>query len=228
MDPMMLAGAGASLLGGILQSGAAGSAARRAANIAQAQLRMAKNTRDQARGDLQPWRGAGQNALNVYMGEIMPGGGPTAFQQTQDYTFGLNQGLDAINSAAAYRNGPGLSGAQLSALNQFGQDYASTRRDNWLNKLAGVAQAGQNAAAGQGAASFAGMNAASNALDSRANAFMAGGIAQGNAWSTAIDNGLGVLGYLNANRTQPAPYTANPRPATAQMGNGGSVWNPFR
>lgn len=228
MDPMMLAGAGASLLGGILQSGAAGSAARRAANIAQAQLRMAKNATDRARRDQQPWTSAGQNALNVFMGETMPGNGPTAFQQTQDYTFGMNQGLDAVNSAAAYRNGPGLSGAQLQALNQFGQDYASTRRDNWLNRLAGVAQLGQNAAAGQASATFNGLNAASGALDNRANALMAGSIAQGNAWSDAIGNGLGVWGYLNANKTQPAPYNYNAPGAGAQMGNGGSVWNPFR
>lgn len=228
MGPMMLARAGASLLGGKLQADAVGGAARRAANIARAQLRMSKNATRRARLDQQPYTSAGQNSLNVLMSETMPGAGPTAFQQTQDYQFGLDQGLDAINSAAAFRNGPGLSGAQLSALNQFGQDYASTRRDNWLNRLAGVAQMGQNAAAGQASATFNGLNAATGALDNRANALMAGSIAQGNAWNTAIDNGLGVWGYMNANQTQPAQYNYNPRPATAQMGNGGSVWNPFR
>ncbi len=222
-----LLAAGASLLGGILQSGAAGSAARRAANIAQAQLRMTKNVTQQARRDLEPWRTAGQNALASYMGETMPGGGPTAFQQTQDYQFGFDQGTDAVNAASALRNGPGLSGAQLSALNTFGQDYGSQRRGQWLNSLLGVAGMGQNAAAGQGAFSMNGLNAGMTAMDNRANALMAGSIGQANAWSDALGNAVGAWGYMKGMETQPAPYTASGQGYNAAQG-GGQVFNPFR
>lgn len=189
-----LLAAGASLLGGVLGSRAADRAAEAQQRAAEAQLRYARETRDLMRGDLQPWRQQGQNALNMYAAELM-GTGPTQFQQTQDYRFGLDQGTDAVQASAAARGGL-YSGATLQALNQYGQDYGSQRRGQWMNQLAGLSGQGQSAAAGQGAAAMQALGYSNNALSAMGNAQAAGSIGGANAWQDAIGNAVGAWGYM--------------------------------
>ena len=189
-----LLGIGASLLGGILGNKAADKAADAQKQAAYAQIRYARETRDLMRGDLQPWRQQGQNALNLYANELM-GKGPTRFQQTQDYRFGLNQGMDAVQASVA-RNGGLYSGATLQALNQFGQDYGSQRRGQWMNSLADLSGQGLNAAAGQGQAAQATMGAVNDAYAGLGNAQAAGAIGGANAWNSALGNAMGAYGYM--------------------------------
>ena len=117
------------------------------------------------------------------------------FQRSQDYLFGLREGTNAIEASAAARGGL-FSGATMRDLNTFGQDYGSQRRDAYLNRLAGVADTGMNAAQMSGNASMAAAGAMSNALAARGNAAAAGAIGAGNAWSDGIGNALGAWNYM--------------------------------
>jgi hypothetical protein len=60
------------------------------------------------------------------------------------YEFGLNQGVDALDRSAASR-GKLASGAQMQAIDQYGQDYAQTKLNDYWNRLAGINQTGYNA-----------------------------------------------------------------------------------
>lgn len=75
------------------------------------------------------------------------------FRNSTGYQFGLDQGMQAINGNAATQ---GLlnSGSTLKALNTFGQNYANTQYQNYLNPLqnllnSGLQGAGILAGAGQ-------------------------------------------------------------------------------
>jgi hypothetical protein len=117
------------------------------------------------------------------------------FQRSQDYLFGLREGTNAIEAGAAARGGL-FSGATMRDLNIFGQDYGSQRRGEYLNRLAGVADTGMNAAQMSGNASMAAAGNMSNALAARGNAAAAGAIGVGNAWSDGIGNALGAWNYM--------------------------------
>jgi hypothetical protein len=116
------------------------------------------------------------------------------FEASRDFQTGLRGGLDAIDASAA-ASGMGLSGRTLQAVNKFGTDYTMGYRDNYLNKLAGVAGNGQNAAAqrGNAGANFGAM--AGNALGSIGNAQAAGAIGQANAWGNALGDAYGIWNY---------------------------------
>lgn len=117
------------------------------------------------------------------------------FQRSQDYLFGLREGTNAIEASAAARGGL-FSGATMRDLNTFGQDYGSQRRDAYLNRLAGVADTGMNAAQMSGNAAMAAAGNMSNALAGAGNAAAAGAIGRGNAWADGITNALGAWNYM--------------------------------
>lgn len=135
------------------------------------------------------------------------------FQKSQDYLFGLNEGTNAIQASAAARGGL-FSGATMRDLNIFGQDYGSQRRGEYLNRLAGVADTGMNAAQMSGNASMAAAGNISNALAAQGNAAAAGAIGRGNAWSDGIGNALGAWNYMRP-QGGAAQGGGSPRP----MGN---------
>lgn len=113
------------------------------------------------------------------------------FQETQDYTFGLNEGIRAVDASAAAA-GSLNSGATLQALNEFGQNFASLRRAEYLNRLGGLSGAGQNATNALASSAQAFGVGAGNALASLGNARAAGAIGQGNAFAS----GLNTIGSL--------------------------------
>lgn len=135
----------------------------------------------------------------------MTGGTPyQGFQKSQDYLFGLNEGISAVEAGAAARGGL-FSGAAMKDLNTFGQDYASTRRNEYLNRLAGLADTGLSAAQMSGNASTNAAAGVSNALAARGNAQAAGAIGMGNAINQGIGNALGAWNYQQQLRAGGAP-----------------------
>ena len=129
------------------------------------------------------------------------------------YAFRLNEGIKALDRSAAARGGL-LSGAQLKAVNRYGQEYAANEYANAFNRqqlerasilnplqsVAGQAQtsantltnAAGNLGAGEAAALMAGGNAmAANTLGA-GNAAAAGLIGAGNARAS------GYVGSANA------------------------------
>lgn len=104
-------------------------------------------------------------------GPAAPMGAPNydAFFQSPDYLFRVQQGTNALDRSAAAR-GRLYSGAQLRAVTDYGQRAGSQEYGNWFNRLSGLSNSGQNAAAqvgqfGQNYANQAGQNmlAAGNA-----------------------------------------------------------------
>lgn len=95
--------------------------------------------------------GNGTTANNALASLLGVGGNPAAqqqafqnFQNSTGYQFGLNQGTQAITQNAAAQ---GLlnSGSTAKALNTYGQNYANTQYQNYLNPLQSLISSGTTA-----------------------------------------------------------------------------------
>lgn len=109
------------------------------------------------------------------------------FTKTPGYDFRMRQGMDALESSAAARGGL-YSGAAMRDAIQFGQDFGSNEYSNYLARLAGRADTGMSAAAGQAGAAQTAASGVSNALAGIGNARAAGAIGQGNALVGGLQN----------------------------------------
>lgn len=191
-------GAVGGLLGAKKQSDAAKSATRAQSRAAEGQLQLHRDIFEQTKENQEPFIQAGQRATAGLEFELGLGPRPEnylGFEKTGDYNFGLQQGIDAIDASAANR-GNLFSGATLTDLNKFGQDYASLRRSEYLSRLGALS--GQGMAGTQALANSANAFAqgAGSAMAGLGNAQAAGAIAQGNAFSSglnAVTTGIGQI-----------------------------------
>jgi hypothetical protein len=155
------------------------------------------------------------------------------------YAFRLNEGIKALDRSAAARGGL-LSGAQLKAVNRYGQEYAANEYGNAFNReqlqrasilnplqsLSGQAQtsantmsqAAGNLGANQSAALMAGGNAAAAGLIGAGNARASGYVGGANA----LTGGLGQ--YMNY--TQGQNLLAGLQ-GGGMGGNAGAATNPY-
>ena len=220
--------AGATILGSVLQSNAAKSAAStqaNAANNAAALQQQQFNTINQQQA---PYRQAGYTALNQ-IGQMTPyltqQFGPQQLQSNlaPNYQFMLGQGTGA--NTQAMNAGGGGSNVQRS--NQiFGENYASNayqnaftnfqqQRQNIYNTLAGIAGIGQT---GQTATNQAGMTAAGNigqAGIGAASAIGAGQVGSANALAG---------GLTGAGNSYVLSQLLNPANAAGTQA-GGDMWS---
>jgi len=141
-------GAGASIYAASKQSDAIKSG-QDSANAAQLQALQLE------RGDLAPFRTAGENAL-LRAGNLAGANGPDAataamgdFYTSPGYDFRLKEGLRAVDAGAS-ANGILHSGATIKAEQAYGQGLASSEFDKYYNRLFGLSQLGENAAAQTG------------------------------------------------------------------------------
>lgn len=135
-----------------------------------------------------------RDAAQAYIdGQGTPYGG---MSMSPSARFLLGEGRDTIEAGAASRGGL-YSGAALQGLERFRQNIALGDRENQLNRLLGLTQTGQSAAAGQGAAGINFANAYGNNLQAGANAAGAGYVGVGNAVNDGIGN---YMAYQNYNR----------------------------
>jgi uncharacterized protein CbrC (UPF0167 family) len=178
--------AGASIFG----ASKASKAQQQAAMMAIAEQRRAENV---IRGDLEPYREAGEAATAELQERLPFLTSPIEMTQenlekTPGYQFTREQGLKATQNAAAAR-GLGVSGAALKGAATFATGLANQtykdqfaleniNRENAYTRLMGVITAGQNAAARTGAATMTAAGKASDAL-------IGSGNAQAAAWNTA-------------------------------------------
>lgn len=130
----------------------------------------------------QPYYDAGTSALSRL--EKLNAGDFSAFIQSPDYQFPLQQGVEGINRAAASR-GALNAGATDVDLMRYGQGLASQNYGNYYARLAQLAGMGQSSAQGLGGSAS---QAASNIGALNANAI----IGSQNAWSN-YGNQLGSL-----------------------------------
>ena len=211
-------GAGAGIIGGSMQAGAAEDAANMQSRSAANATALQRYEYDQSRQDAMPWLTAGQGAVNRLSTGLKPGGEFSQFTQKDfqadpGYAWRKQQGIDTLRAGAA-ATGMFGSGNMGTALVDYGQGLASQeysaaygRWQDQYNKVAGLAGMGQQQSQYLGGlgAQF-GAQAGNNMLYS-GNAQAAGAIGQANAYSGAISNmsnqamsGLGM--YMNYSNQQ--------------------------
>lgn len=206
--------AGASLLGGAYSANQAKKGAKaqveagdRAAAMEQQsadkQLELQRQIWEKQQKDYKPYLEQGTYGINTLGALMRPNADTSAILKNDpSYQFRLKQGQQALDRSSAAR-GMGYSGAQMKAAQDYGQGMASTEFGNYYNRLAGLAQGGQQAAgsmaqAGGQYASNAGntfanlSNAQTGILGQQANARASGYSGQANA----ITGGLNSLTNL--------------------------------
>jgi len=200
----MTAVAGATLVGGYLQSQAAGNAASQYANAAQQGIQYNQQMYDKTLGQNQLYMDTGAKGANLY-GKLADSGYLTAQPSMNDltalmpnYKFGLDQGRGQLN--AQINAGGGLiSGNAIQGGQQFAQDYAGnqlqnafsnyqTNRQNVVSNVANLTGVGQQA--NQTVANAAAGTSANvgNLYSSIGNAQAAGTMGSANAYANGINN----------------------------------------
>jgi hypothetical protein len=195
--------AGGGILGGILQSGAAGKAQ------AQAQQQF-----QQQRADLAPWRTTGGQALGA-SADLLGLNGPDAaaaamgnFQQSPGYQWSMDQGTRAVDAGAAAR-GMLRSGAEIKAQQTFGTGLADQEFTNYYNRLAGLSSLGESAAAGGAQTAGAAANAALQGGTAQSSIY--GNTASGisNAANTLLNN-KGFQDWISGAGSTPGAVSISP------------------
>ena len=170
-----LIGAGVSATAGIAGSLLQSGAAKSGQNAAQAQFA-------QEQANLAPYRTAGDSAVGV-ASDLSGANGPAAanaamanFQTDPGYQFQLQQGERAVDAGAASQ-GILRSGATIKGEDTFGQGLAEQDFTNYYNRLFGLSQLGETAAAGGSPSAIAAGNSANQAGLTQAGIY--GNAAQG-------------------------------------------------
>jgi hypothetical protein len=190
---------GSAILGGVASSSAASKASKAQRRAAEQAAAVQREQYEQTRADLAPFRDMGTTALGQYT-DLLGMQGQDAYQRAlQNYQQSpflaqlvRNTG-DAVDASRAARGGL-FSGATAQEIgDRTGQLYMGDF-NNYLSRLGGLADTGQNAAAQTG-------NFGQNAAAGQANAFTAAGnaraqgyINQGNAISNALNQGAQLYG----------------------------------
>lgn len=200
-DPVTGITAGASILGGAMQSDAAGDAADAQTASAEAGIAEQRAAREELRRLLQPYTQAGVPALDQ-MQALLGLGGANAQQQaiggiesSPAFMAAMQQGENALLQNASATGG--LRGGNVqAALAQFRPQLLAQEIENRYSRLGGLASLGQQSAAGVGTA---GINVGSNIgnLLAQQGAAQAGAsLAQGQAFGNAlggISQGFGMM-----------------------------------
>lgn len=210
-------GAGAS----IYASGKAGDAQRDAAQMGiDAQQRMYNQTRS----DLTPYRTAGESALTTLNEKLPELTAPIELTQdwlesTPGYKFTREQGLKSVQNSAAAR-GLGVSGAALKGAASFATgladntyktqfDVANINKTNAYNRLKGLVDTGQSAAAQTGTVGMNAANQTSSLLSQSGTATAAQYNAMGGAVTNAANN-IGGYAMYKGLYGSPTNTWANP------------------
>jgi hypothetical protein len=196
-------GAGASIYGATKAASAQEQAANTAANEAQQQF-------DVTQSNLAPYRQIGGTASDQLTQMLPTLTAPVvmneaALKQTPGYQFNLTQGLKSVQNSAAAR-GLGVSGAALKGASTFATGLADstyqnqfsnavTNQTNAYNRLAGLVNTGEAAAAGNVPAAATTGAVQANAAIQGGNAAAAGYNALGTNISNATNN---LAGYTIA------------------------------
>jgi len=195
-------------------------AADKAANTS---LSMYNTTRE----DLSPYRDIGKlgsSELTRRLSELTSPitVDPNQLEQSDYYKFASTQGQKAVTNAAAAR-GLASSGAALKGAASFAKglatdtyktafDMANTNQTNAYNRLKGLVDTGQNAAAQTGSAGTAAANTAAGAQIGAGNAQAAAANATGGTLSNIASNVGGYAAYKGL-------YGSGSNPTTTQVGN---------
>jgi hypothetical protein len=206
--------AGASIVGGVLQSNALQQGARTQSDAAQRAIDLQERINQQQTALNAPFYSAGVTGQNRLLDLLGLSGNKGAtgygryaqdfsmkdFQQDPGYGFRLSEGQKALERSAAARGGL-ISGGAMKAATRYGQDMGSqeyqnaynryqTNRANQLNPLGSLAQSGQSAANFQaGNLGRYGSDVAS-LIGQQGQSQAAGQIGMGSTLGNAINTGI--------------------------------------
>lgn len=192
-----VAGIGSAVIGANAADRASKAEMASADKATATQLDMYNKTRD----DLKPYNDTGKGATYTLAGLFgLPGADGqvhppdySAFENSPDYQFAKSEGIKSLDASAASK-GNLLSGGMFKDLEDYAGGIASQNYGNYVQRLMGLAQLGENAGAQTG--SFAvntGANVANTQL--RRGDAQASGIVGG---ANAITGGIGnVLKAFN-------------------------------
>lgn len=206
---------GSAVVGGVASASASSKASKAQRRAADQAAAVQREQYEQTRADLGPYRDMGTTALGRYSDLLGMQGGAAYERALADYRQSpflaqlvRNTG-DAVDASRAARGGL-FSGATAQEIgDRTGQLYMGDF-NNYLSRLGGLADTGQNAAAQTG-------NFGQNAAAGQANAFTAAGnaraqgyINQGNAISNALNQGAQLYGaYQGGAFDRPATGAPN-------------------
>lgn len=199
-------------------SGKAAGAASNAANQANA---LQQQQYQQTRSDLSPYLQAGNNALTGL--NALAAGDLSAFQNSPDYQFALQQGQQGVERSAAARGGL-YSGGNLADLTSFGQGLASQQLGSYRNNLMSLANMGASSGSALAGVGQNYATAYGNNLGAAAKAQGGAALSQANNLSQ-LTAGLGGLAnnYFQGRQSSFAPANSL---LQGQMSTGqGSIYN---
>lgn len=153
-------------------------------------------------------------------GNQLAGPDYSEFYKSPDYTFRLNEGLNAVQGSAAARGGL-YSGNALRGITDYGQGLAASEFGNYVNRQLALAGMGQAATTQAGNAAMTTGTNVSNLLVNQGNARASGIINQTNAITGGVNDlaslyGMWRGGYFG-NGSQPG--------ATPPYAGGTGYWN---
>lgn len=220
--PVAAIGAVAGVGSALLQNRAAGKAASAANRASEQANALQQQQYEQTRSDLNPYLQEGQNALAGI--NRLNAGDYSGFQNSPDYQFAMQQGLQGVDRSAAAR-GALYSGGQQADLTNYAQGMASQQLGQYRNSLMSLANMGASsgsALAGVGQ-NYAG--AVGNNLANGANATGSAALTQGNNLSQ-LTAGLGGLAnnYLQQRQSSFNPPANNLLQGQLSTGQG-SAYN---
>lgn len=206
--------AGASLVGGVLQSNALQQGARTQSDAAQRAIDLQERINQQQTALNAPFYSAGVTGQNRLLDLLGLSGNKGAtgygkyaqdfsmgdFQQDPGYAFRLSEGQKALERSAAARGGL-ISGGAMKAATKYGQDMGSqeyqnaynryqTNRANQLNPLGSLAQSGQAAANFQSGNLGSYGTMVGNLIGQQGQSQAAGQIGMGSTLGNAINTGI--------------------------------------
>lgn len=192
---------GGSLIAANQQKKAAKGAANAAANAAGASAEQLQQNYDKTQANLQPYIDAGSGALTKI--NAVNNGDYTGFENSPDYIFARDQGIQGLDRSAAAR-GSLYSGGQSADLAKFASGLATQNLNNYYNRLTGLASLGQGSATSLGS-----IGTGNAAQQGNFNLAGAGAVGQGlydsgNANSNLVGSLAGVAGqYLGSRGSNP-------------------------
>lgn len=189
-----------SLLGGVIQAGAAEGASEQQAEAARNALALSREMFEYQKNLLAPYQKYGTAALERLSGALGLEGAAKpqqALEMDPGYGFRLGEGLKALERMQAAR-GSMLSGGAMKAGQRYAQDYASGEYGNAYNRLANIAGLGQTVGTQLGTAAQQFGTNASGVMGQEANALAAGRLGRGSAYAQGIQGGANAYSnYLN-------------------------------
>jgi hypothetical protein len=151
---------------------------------------------ERSRKDQMPWLKTGRKALGAYWNEVT--GGESAFNPETEpgYKFGYEEFVEKPTLRTASATGRLGSGRTQKELTRYASDYASTKYDNWLSRLAQIAGFGYNAGTNLGTQALNTGTNVGNTLMAQGDARASGYLSQGNIYGNALSQiGQNVMDY---------------------------------